>query len=206
MKYLVMVQGTQADYEAMRGKASADSPAWSEEELQTMFAYMGAINDDLSESGEFVDGQGLAEPAQARHVTLGDDGKAVITDGPYSETKELLAGYWVLECESLERVTEIADRVARCPQPAGARLPGRDPPDHGRFRGHLTTARCRRTRWCEAHPRSRTCCAATRRRYSARWSDGTGTSTPPRTPYRRRCSRPPGSGPKRACPAIRAAG
>ncbi|WP_328343308.1 YciI family protein [Streptomyces violaceus] len=123
MKYLVMVQGTQADYEAMRGKASADSPAWNEEELQAMFAYMGAINDDLSETGEFVDGQGLAEPAQTRHVTLGDDGKAVITDGPYSETKELLAGYWVLECESLERVTEIADRISRCPQPAGA-------PDH----------------------------------------------------------------------------
>ncbi|EFL34788.1 conserved hypothetical protein [Streptomyces viridochromogenes DSM 40736] len=120
MKYLVMVQGTQADYEAMRGKESADSPAWSEEEVQAMFAYMGAINDDLSETGEFVDGQGLAEPAQTRHVTLGDDGKAVITDGPYSETKELLAGYWVLECESLERVTEIADRVSRCPQPAGA--------------------------------------------------------------------------------------
>ncbi|MBX9364973.1 YciI family protein [Streptomyces sp. WAC04114] len=120
MKYLVMVQGTQADYDAMRGKASADSPAWSEEELQTMFAYMGAINDDLAESGELVDGQGLAEPAQTRHVTVGDDGKAVITDGPYSETKELLAGYWVLECESLERVTEIAERVARCPQPAGA--------------------------------------------------------------------------------------
>ncbi|MFF7871716.1 YciI family protein [Streptomyces qaidamensis] len=120
MKYLVMVQGTQADYDAMRGKASAHSPAWSEEELQTMFAYMGAINDDLAETGELVDGQGLAEPVQTRHVTLGDDGKAVITDGPYSETKELLAGYWVLECESLERVTEIADRVARCPQPAGA--------------------------------------------------------------------------------------
>ncbi|MFJ4536126.1 YciI family protein [Streptomyces tibetensis] len=120
MKYLVMVQGTQADYEAMRGRTSADSPAWSEEELRTMFAYMGAINDDLSESGELVDAQGLAEPAQTRHVTLGDDGKAVITDGPYGETKELLAGYWVLECESLERVTEIADRVSRCPQPAGA--------------------------------------------------------------------------------------
>ncbi|MGI5428527.1 YciI family protein [Streptomyces sp. CA-179760] len=120
MKYLVMVQGTQADYEAMRGNASADSPAWNEDELQAMFAYMGAINDDLSETGEFVDGQGLAEPAQTRHVTLGDDGKAVITDGPYSESKELLAGYWVLECESLERVTEIADRISRCPQPAGA--------------------------------------------------------------------------------------
>ncbi|MEU3887213.1 YciI family protein [Streptomyces sp. NPDC029041] len=120
MKYLVTVQGTQADYEAMRGEASADSPAWSEQDVQTMFAYMGAINEDLSESGELVDAQGLAEPAQTRHVTLGDDGKAVITDGPYSETKELPAGYRVLECESLERVTEIADRVSRCPQPAGA--------------------------------------------------------------------------------------
>ncbi|GGW87560.1 YciI family protein [Streptomyces lomondensis] len=120
MKYLVMVQGAQADYDAMRGRASAHSPVWSEDELKAMFSYMGAINDDLSETGELVDAQGLAEPAQTRHVTLGDDGKAVITDGPYSETKELLAGYWVLECESLERVTEIAERVARCPQPAGA--------------------------------------------------------------------------------------
>ncbi|MCX4697977.1 YciI family protein [Streptomyces sp. NBC_01352] len=120
MKYLVMVQGTQADYEAMSGKASPGSPAWNEQDLQTMYAYMEAINNDLSETGEFVDGQGLAEPAKTRTVTLGDDGKAVITDGPYSETKELMAGYWVLECESLERVTEIADRITRCPQPEGA--------------------------------------------------------------------------------------
>ncbi|MES5816971.1 YciI family protein [Streptomyces sp. RG80] len=120
MKYLVLVQGTQIDYEAMRGKGSPGSPAWSEQDMQAMFAYMGAINDDLAETGEIVDGQGLAEPAKIRHVGLGDDGKAVITDGPYSETKELMAGYWVLDCASLERVTEIAERVARCPQPAGA--------------------------------------------------------------------------------------
>jgi hypothetical protein len=120
MKYLVMVQGTQADYEGMRGKASAGSPAWSKQELSAMYAYMGAINDDLSETGELIDGQGLAEPAQTRLVALGKDGKAVITDGPYSETKELMAGYWVLECASLERVTEIAERVTRCPCPEGA--------------------------------------------------------------------------------------
>lgn len=119
MKYLVMVQGTQADYEAMRGKASAQAPAWSEQELQAMYTYMGAINDDLSETGELIDGQGLAEPAQTRLVALGKDGKAVITDGPYGETKELMAGYWVLECASLERVTEIAERVTRCPCPEG---------------------------------------------------------------------------------------
>ncbi|MDQ0763812.1 YciI family protein [Streptomyces canus] len=120
MKYLVMVQGTQADYEAMRGKGSEHSPAWSEQEIQTMYAFMGAINDDLSETGEMLDAQGLAEPAKVRHVSRGADGKAVITDGPYSETKELLCGYWVLDCESLERVTEIAERIAQCPQPAGA--------------------------------------------------------------------------------------
>ena len=120
MKYLVMVQGTQMDYEAMRGKAATDSPAWSEQDIQAMYAHMGAINNDLSETGELIDAQGLAEPAKIRLVSPGADGKAVITDGPYSETKELMAGYWVLECESLERVTEIAERVNRCPVPAGA--------------------------------------------------------------------------------------
>jgi hypothetical protein len=119
MKYLVMVQGSQADYEAMSGKASSHGPAWSEKEMQAMFAYMGEINDDLAESGELVDANGLTEPAQTRLVSTGQDGRPVITDGPYGETKELLAGYWVLDCESLERVTEIAARVARCPAPAG---------------------------------------------------------------------------------------
>ncbi|MEU0411015.1 YciI family protein [Streptomyces griseorubiginosus] len=119
MKYLVMVQATQADYEAMRGKGSEQSPAWSEQEIQAMYAFMGAINNDLSETGELVDAQGLAEPARIRHVSRDADGKAVITDGPYSETKELMCGYWVLECESLERVTEIAERIAQCPQPVG---------------------------------------------------------------------------------------
>ncbi|MER5469723.1 YciI family protein [Streptomyces sp. NPDC002935] len=119
MKYLVMVQGTQADYEAMRGTPSAQSPSWSEQELQAMYAYMGAISDDLSESGELVDAQGLVEPAQTRLVARGPDGKAVITDGPYSETKELMAGYWVVDCASLERVTEIAERVTQCPGPEG---------------------------------------------------------------------------------------
>ncbi|GAA2267357.1 YciI family protein [Streptomyces amakusaensis] len=120
MKYLVMVQGAQVDYEAMAGKGSAHSPAWSERELRAMFEFMGAVSDDLAESGELVDSQGLTEPARTRTVTPGPDGRPVITDGPYGETKEVLAGYWVLDCESLERVTEIAARVARCPQPAGA--------------------------------------------------------------------------------------
>lgn len=120
MKYLVMVQGSQADYEAMAGKPSAGSPAWNEKDMKAMFAFMEGINNDLAESGELVDGQGLTEPARTRSVLPGADGRPVITDGPYGETKEQLAGYWVLDCASLDRVTEIAARIQECPQPEGA--------------------------------------------------------------------------------------
>ncbi|MFE7131816.1 YciI family protein [Streptomyces sp. NPDC057638] len=123
MKYLLMIQGTQAGYEAMAGKESPGHPAWSEQQLQAVFAHMSAINDDLAESGEMVGGAGLTEPAQARMIALGPDRRPVITDGPYGETKEVLGGYWILDCESLERVTEIATRVLRCPGPEGAELP-----------------------------------------------------------------------------------
>ncbi|MFE2450680.1 YciI family protein [[Kitasatospora] papulosa] len=120
MKYLVMVQGSQADYAAMSVGSSGGSPAWSKKDMQEMFAFMESINNDLAESGEMVDANGLVEPARTRAVLAGPDGRPVITDSPYGETEVQLAGYWVLDCESLERVTEIAARVARCPQPEGA--------------------------------------------------------------------------------------
>jgi hypothetical protein len=120
MKYLVMVQNSQADYDAMDGKDSATSPAWSPQEVQTMYDFMAELNKELAASGEWVDGNGLAGPAQTRLVQAGQDGRPVITDGPFVETKEMLAGYWVLDCASLERVTEIAARVVQCPLPTGA--------------------------------------------------------------------------------------
>ncbi|GAA3772886.1 YciI family protein [Streptomyces phyllanthi] len=119
MKYLVMIQGTQAEYEGMRGKVSPGAPAWSEEDVQAMYAFMGALNEDLSKAGELVDGQGLAEPARARSVLLGEDGKPVVTDGAPDATAVTLAGYWVLDCDSLDRVTEIAERILQCPGPEG---------------------------------------------------------------------------------------
>jgi hypothetical protein len=119
MKYLVMVQGTQADYDAMAGRPSAHSPAWTEVQLKAMYLYMNAINDDLAESGELVEAQGLAEPARTRLVGRDEDGNTVITDGPYGETEEHMVGYWVVDCVGLDRATEIAERVTRCPGPAG---------------------------------------------------------------------------------------
>ncbi|MDN3297465.1 YciI family protein [Streptomyces ficellus] len=120
MKFLVMVQGSQADYEAMKGKGSAHSPVWSEEDIQAMFAFMQRINDDLAESGELIDAQGLAEPRRTRLVSADENGRPVVTDDPYDRTREVIAGYWVLDCDSLDRVTEIAARVARCPVPEGS--------------------------------------------------------------------------------------
>jgi hypothetical protein len=119
MKYLVMVQGTQADYDAMSGRATPHAPAWTQVQLKAMYAYMSWINDDLTESGELIDAEGLAEPARTRLVARGEDGGTVITDGPYGETQEVIVGYWLLECASLARVTEIAERVTRCPGPEG---------------------------------------------------------------------------------------
>ncbi|MFF9427217.1 YciI family protein [Streptomyces sp. NPDC014746] len=123
MKYLVMVQGSQADYEAMAGRGSAQSPAWDKAQVQAMFDHMESINKELAARGEMLDAQGLAAPSKARFVMADAQGEPLVTDGPYAETKEVLAGYWVLDCASLDRVTEIAAQVARCPVPPGS-------PDH----------------------------------------------------------------------------
>ncbi|MGW0121258.1 YciI family protein [Streptomyces sp. NPDC003327] len=120
MKYLVMVLGSEADYEAMVGRGSAGSPSWNKEQLQVMYDHMNTINKELTESGELLDAQGLAAPSTTRFVTVDGSGRPVVTDGPYAETKEVLAGFWLLDCAGLDRVTEIAAQVARCPQPEGA--------------------------------------------------------------------------------------
>ncbi|WP_327266418.1 YciI family protein [Streptomyces sp. NBC_01232] len=120
MKYMLMVLGKQSDYDAMGGAANSDSPGWSESDLKAMFDYMGALNDDLAESGEWVDGQGLADPRQARLVTAAADGSPVVSDGPYGEAKEVLAGYWIVDVADFARAAEIAARAYACPVPDGA--------------------------------------------------------------------------------------
>ncbi|MFE7114693.1 YciI family protein [Streptomyces sp. NPDC057654] len=120
MKYLIMVLGKQADYDAMSGSPAPGQPAWTEKDIQAMYGHMGAINDSLAESGELVDAQGLTEPSQGRLVTAAKDGTPVVSDGPYGEAKEVIAGYWVVDVENIERATEIAARAYACPQPEGA--------------------------------------------------------------------------------------
>lgn len=83
------------------------------EDFQAVVAFMAGLNRELIESGELVSGNGLADPGQAKTIRRQGDA-ALITDGPYAETKEILGGYWILDCPSAERVLEIASRVVNC--------------------------------------------------------------------------------------------
>ncbi|MFD4246951.1 YciI family protein [Streptomyces sp. NPDC058525] len=120
MKYMLMLLGKQADYDAMLGRASGDSPAWSPDDLKAMVEHMEALNAELVASGEWVDGQGLTEPRQARLVTAGADGTPHVSDVPYGETSAVLAGYWVVDVADFDRAAEIAARAYACPIPEGA--------------------------------------------------------------------------------------
>jgi len=118
VKYMILTYGSQQDYDAMVGKAG-DTPAWSAEDFAAMGAFMESFNKDLVESGELVETRGLTAPVHTRRVQGRlQGGVPVVTDGPYAEAQEVLAGYWIVECESFDRATEIAARLANCPAPA----------------------------------------------------------------------------------------
>ena len=118
MKYMILLYGSQDDYDAMSGRAS-EKPAWSAQEFAAMGAFMEGFNKALVDSGELVETRGLTAPVHARRIQL-QHGALVATDGPYAETEEVLAGYWIVECDSFDRATEIAAELSKCPGPAYA--------------------------------------------------------------------------------------
>jgi hypothetical protein len=117
MKYMILTYGSQQDYDAMAGSAPDGGSAWSAADFAAMGAFMESFNHDLAESGELVETRGLTAPVHARRIRL-RDGAPVVTDGPYAETAEVLAGYWIVECDSFDRATEIAARLSKIPGPA----------------------------------------------------------------------------------------
>jgi hypothetical protein len=106
MKYMILLYGSQEDYDVLAGRPTR-KPAMSPDEVAAMHAYMGEFHQKLEESGELVDARGLSAPVHARRVQL-RKGVPVVTDGPYPETQEVLAGYTIVECDSYDRATEIA--------------------------------------------------------------------------------------------------
>ncbi len=119
MKYMILTYASQADYDGMAG-ATGDHPAWTPEDFAAMGAFMESFAAELAQSGELVETRGLAAPAHTRRVRQ-RDGVPVVSDGPYAETEEVLAGYWIVDCESFDRATDIAARLAQCPAPEHVR-------------------------------------------------------------------------------------
>lgn len=119
MKYMILAYGAQQDYDSLAGKDGVQAAA-SGEELAAIGEFIAEFTGDLAASGELVDTQGLTAPILARRVQL-RDGVPVVTDGPFAETEEVIAGYWIVDCAGFDRATEIAVRLNQAPgRPAGS--------------------------------------------------------------------------------------
>ncbi len=112
MKYMLLMSGTKADFEAYT--------RWPKQDLHASIAFMRAFSKELKESGAFVSTEGLAFPDQAKMVRAGKDGEP-ITDGVFPESKEFLAGYWIVDVEGPEEAYKIAARVSGAPGSGGMR-------------------------------------------------------------------------------------
>ncbi len=95
MKYILLMSGTRAGVEGYH--------AWPKQDIEAHMAVLHRINKDLTESGEFVATQGLAEPKEAK-VVRGEKNGLPVTDGIFPESKEFLLGYWIVD---------VAERRAR---------------------------------------------------------------------------------------------
>ena len=91
MRYMLLIYNNPATYEA-----------FSEEERDALFGEVDGLLKELTESGEWVGGEGLADASTAKTVRV-RSGAPAVTDGPFVEAKEQLAGYCIVECESFTR-------------------------------------------------------------------------------------------------------
>jgi hypothetical protein len=102
VKYLILIHSNPASREIWAGLSDAErGVGWQ--------AY-AALTEELVASGEMIVSEALADPSLAKQIHV-RDGRAMTTDGPFAELKEHLAGFYLVECESVERAVEIAARV-----------------------------------------------------------------------------------------------
>lgn len=114
MKFMMMMN-------APGGTGDYQIKDWSPEDFKAHIAFMHSFNKELMDAGEFVDAQGLAPPGQAKLVRAGKNGEP-ITDGPFAESKEFLAGYWIVDVDSPERACRLAAKASAAPGPCGVPL------------------------------------------------------------------------------------
>src|SRR4051812_11184374 len=115
MKFMVMMH-------APRGTGDWQVMSWPPKAIQAHMAHMETIYKELQSAGQLVDAQGLAPPQDARIVRATDSGAPEVTDGPFAETKEFLAGYWIVDVATKEEAYDIAARASLAPGKDGKPL------------------------------------------------------------------------------------
>jgi hypothetical protein len=110
VKYMVMTYGGPSAWEALAGTGPN---AMSPEEIAAHFEAMQALHKELVATGELVAAYGLSEPAHAQTVGV-RDGTPVVSEGPYAESKEFLAGFGIIDVATHDRAVELAARFADC--------------------------------------------------------------------------------------------
>jgi hypothetical protein len=114
MKYLLLKHYRGGPTPAV---AYAPMDQWTPEEVDAHLQYMRDFAARLEESGEFVDGQALAP--EGAFVRYDGEGRPPVTDGPFAETKDLIAGWMVIDVESWDRAVQLAGELSAAPGPGG---------------------------------------------------------------------------------------
>lgn len=104
------------------GWETAGIGTWPPEDIKAHIGFMIRFAQELAESGVLVGAEGLAGPEQARVVRAQQDGTPAVTDGPFAEAKEFLAGYWIVDVETTQQAYDIAARASAAPGRGGAPL------------------------------------------------------------------------------------
>lgn len=95
---------------------------WSQDDVKRMMGFMHQLNGDLKAAGQLGAAEGLVPPDQARIVHAKGDGSPSVTDGPFAESKEFIAGFWIVAVTSADEAYRIAARISACPGPGGKPL------------------------------------------------------------------------------------
>jgi hypothetical protein len=111
MKYVLLMQF------AIKGWESGNMGTWPQEDIKANIDFLRTFHEQLADAGEWVGSEGLGGPEGIRIVQAGKDGRPTVTDGPFPESKEFLAGFWIVDVESPERAVEIAARLSALPGP-----------------------------------------------------------------------------------------
>lgn len=113
MKFLLHMNVPKGPYQ-MQG--------WSNDDVKRMVGFMHQFNKELKDAGKLVAAEGLVSPEEARLVKADANGAPIVTDGPFAESKEFIAGFWIVDVKDADEAYRVAAKASACPGPGGKPL------------------------------------------------------------------------------------